>query len=139
MSAPNLLAEGSALMAIGTAASVFYRGWRNRVSSAAAAKATAPYTTGHAAVDEAELALRLKDQRLAATTAELEEQRAKNSAQAGQINELYTELGKMTAKNAELEEQLRQAKVREESDRARIGTLEMQLEGVMKQLGLGHG
>jgi septal ring factor EnvC (AmiA/AmiB activator) len=134
----NVLASGSAVIAIGTAVGVLYRGWRNRITAAAAAKATKPFTTSQAAIDEAELAIRLKDKRLADTTTDLETQRAKNSAQTGQINELYTELGKMTAKNAELEEKLEQAKVREETQAGRIDALETQVEGLMKQIGLGH-
>ena len=130
----SLSAAATTALAIG----IFYRGWRKRVADAAAAKATKPFTTGQAAVDEAVLALGLKDKRLAETTNDLEQQRAKNLAQAGQINELYTELGKMTAKNAELEEKLEQAKTREEAQAARIGALETQVEGMMKQMGLGH-
>lgn len=134
MSVGSLLAGVSAGGTAALALWTIYKGWRGRVATAA----TRPFTTGQAAVDEAVLALGLKDKRLADTTAELERERARNAAQAGQISELYTELGKMTAKNAELEEQLRAAKVREEGDRRRIESLETQLEGVMKQLGLGH-
>lgn len=123
-------AAGSALLAGWT----MYKGWRGRVATAA----TRPFTTGQAAVDEALLAVRLKDQRLAETTAELEHQRAANAAQAAQISDLYTQLGHTTAKNAELEEQLRAAKVREESDRRRIGELEMKLSEVTKHIGLGQ-
>lgn len=127
---------GSVSAAVSTvlAVGVFYKGWRGRVATAA----TKPFTTGQAAVDEALLAVRLKDQRLAETTAELEQQRAANAAQAAQISDLYTQLGHKSAEIAQLEEQARAAKVREDADRARIGQLEMQLDGVMKQLGLGH-
>lgn len=134
MNVSSLLAAAAAAGTASLAVWTIYRGWRGRVGAAA----TRPFTTGQAAVDEAVLALGLKDKRLADTTAELEQQRVHNTAQTGQINELYTELGKMTAKNAELSEQLRSAKVREDADRARISELETRLGDVMKQLGLGH-
>lgn len=130
----SLASAGTTALAVG----IFYRGWRKRVADAAAAKATKPYTTGQAAVDEAVLALGLKDKRLADTTTELEQQRAKNGAQTGQINELYTELGKLTAKNAELLEKLDQAQAREAAQAARIDALAAQVDGLMKQIGLGH-
>lgn len=130
----SLASAGTTALAIG----IFYRGWRKRVADAEAAKATKPYTTGQAAVDEALLALGLKDKRLADTTTELEQQRAKNGAQTGQINELYTELGKLTAKNAELLEKLDQAQAREAAQAARIDALAAQVDGLMKQIGLGH-
>lgn len=134
MSVGSVLAGASATGTAALAAWTIYRGWRGRVAAAA----KKPFTTGQAAVDEAVLALGLKDKRLADTSAELEQQRVHNAAQSGQINELYTELGKMTAKNAELQEQLRAAKLREDADRSRISQLETQLGDVMKQLGLGH-
>lgn len=136
------LAGGAALTAVLTALFVAYKGWKDRVEQAA----QRPFTAGRVAIDEAELALQLKDRRLADTAAELEQARAvnaaqaaQNAAQAAQISDLYAQLGRTTAKNSELEETARQAKVREEADRARITALEQQVDGLLKQLGLGHG
>lgn len=128
-------------LSVATAIIMLYRGWRKRVQDAA----KKPFQAGVEAVNEAELALRLKDRRLeemakreTEALTELERSRAANLAQQEQIASLYADIGRLQVKNAALEEGARLAAEREQADRRRIGELEMKLSEMAKHLGLGQ-
>jgi chromosome segregation ATPase len=123
------------VVAVGTAAGSLYRGWRNRIRDAAAK----PFQTGQAAVNEAEIALRMKDRRLDDAAAretdllgQLEQAKAANSAQQGQIRELYVNIGELQSENARLERESHAA-------RERIGELEAAMKDLKAKLGINGG
>lgn len=129
------------LVTLATAATTFYRGWRRRIQDAA----TKPFQAGQAAITEAELALTLKDRRLAdmaaregQAVADLERAKAAGAAQQEQIASLYARIGELQTRNAALEEGARRAAEREEQYRTRISGLEASLAEVKKQIGLGQ-
>jgi predicted RNase H-like nuclease (RuvC/YqgF family) len=135
-----------AALAAGPASAAYavWRGTRDKAVNAAVAAATAPFTTGKEVASEAEIVLQLRaaaleeakrqQEALRTRNAELE---ARNKAQAGQITDLYTKYGEVTAENAELRQQVQKAGEREARDRERIETLEADLAEVRKQIGLG--
>jgi chromosome segregation ATPase len=140
VSAATVIGELTGVSALLMSTGVMYRGWRKRVESAA----TRPFLTGQAAVDEAELALRLKNERIAdverrrqETVDQLATATAQVAAQQAQITNLYTQLGQVQAENSDLRTQLAQAREREVQDRARIGALESDMAELRKHISLG--
>jgi uncharacterized protein HemX len=123
-----------------TAAGVLIRGWRRRIQDAA----RKPFLTGAAAIEEAETALRLKDQRLAQLTASEAESREKLAqaegklrAQGQQLTELQASMYRLESENRELLSRAETAESREREARVRIGTLEDQVADLNRKLSLG--
>jgi len=141
---PTWLSIAAVITGPASAAYAVWRGARDKAVNAAVAAATAPFTTGKEVASEAEIVLQMRaaaleeakrqQEALRTRNAELE---ARNQAQAGQITDLYTKLGQVTAKNAELSEQVQKSGEREARDRERIETLETDLAEIRKQIGLG--
>lgn len=135
MNGSLVLGVAGLLISATTAGGVLYRGWRQRVQDAA----KKPFQAGQEAVNEAETALRLKDQRLADSAAhatelagQLEQAKATNAAQQGQITSLYVTIGELQSENAQLKRDGAVA-------RSRIGDLEKTMKELQEKFGSGAG
>lgn len=130
------------VLSVLTALATGLRAFRRREQDAA----KRPFLAGVEAVNEAQIALRLKDdrlaeadRRLAQAVSEVQTATARAGSLQQQIDELYTRMGRLMSRNTELEDQARLAKEREERDRGRIRELELRVDELTKQLGLGMG
>lgn len=132
MNGSLVLGVAGLIISATTAGGVLYRGWRQRLQDAA----KKPFQAGQEAVNEAETALRLKDQRLAdAAThsaelaAQLADAKATNTTQQAQITSLYVTIGELQSENAQLKRDGAVA-------RSRIGELEKTMAALQERLGI---
>lgn len=146
MNGTELSADAALLIAVVTAILGVYRGWRKRVTDAA----QQPFLVGNAAIEEAQTALKLKNDRLAELTESearlrvaLAEARGTAEAQQQQIVELQSRLYQLDAANRELlvrteaAERREQESARREADQvARIGLLERDIADMRAKLAL---
>lgn len=140
MNTTTALADTAVVLSVATALGTLYRGWRRRIQDAA----RRPFLAGQAAVEEAETALRLKDNRLAELAKSEAESKQKLAAAEGkadalgeQLTQLQAKMYRVEAENRELLARAQTAEDREREARGRIGTLENQVADLTRKLSLG--
>lgn len=123
-----------------TSIGVLVAGWRKRIQDAA----RRPYLTGHAAVEEAQTALRLKDNRLAELTESESKLKADLAAAVGQarsqeeqITQLQSRLYQAESQNRELLARAEGSERREREALDRLGALEETVADLKRKLALG--
>lgn len=136
----GLLADVAVILSGFTAAGVLIAGWRKRIQDAA----RRPFLAGNAAIEEAQTALRLKDNRLAELTqseANLRTQLAAATgtaeAQQEQITRLQARLYTVEEENRDLRSQAENAQRDARDARTRIGQLEDEMADLKRKLSLG--
>jgi uncharacterized protein HemX len=139
MNATELSAYAALILAVVSATMSVYRGWRKRIQDAA----QQPFLVGNAAIEEAQTALRLKNDRLAELTESearlrvaLAEAKGTAEAQQQQIVELQSRLYQVDATNRELQVRAEAAERREQEQVSRIATLERDIADLRVKLAL---
>lgn len=137
---PDAIAAYTALaVAVISAVTGLYRGWRKRLQDAA----RQPFLIGTAAIEEAQTALRLKDDRIAELTrsegslkSQLAAATGAADAQQEQIVQLQSRLYQTEAQNRDLKIRAENSERREQEALTRISDLERDISDLKRKLAL---
>jgi len=136
----GLLADIAVILSGFTAVGVLYVGWRKRVQDAA----RRPFLAGTAAIEEAQTALRLKDNRLAELTesearlkSDLAAAKGTADAQQEQITKLQARLYAVEGENRDLRGRAENAERDAREAKNLIGQLQDEMTDLKRKLSLG--